>query len=156
MLSWLHCFSLHAVVVCQKYPQKSKELWAYQAFMFQEQRRYGGRSWLFYDSAFRQQIKSFETVDFAKINQSLYVITFLAYGNGGGAALFAWQPTTAMKSVPFTRVHQFRWGRPPGRCWGESRQDPELRRKRVKRMPCFLWNDGKCSSNRCRFEHVCS
>jgi len=82
MLSWLQCFSLYAAVVVSKYPEKRNELWAYQATLIGEARRCGGRGWLLYDSAFWQQITSFETVDFSKINQSLYSTTFLAYGGG--------------------------------------------------------------------------
>ncbi len=34
--SWLQCFSSYAAVVCQMYPQKARELWAYQAMMLSE------------------------------------------------------------------------------------------------------------------------
>jgi len=33
MLSWLHCFSLYAAVLCTKYLGKAKQLWAYRALM---------------------------------------------------------------------------------------------------------------------------
>lgn len=39
--SWLHCFSMYAAVVTSKYPEKAKELWAYQALMIAEQRKCG-------------------------------------------------------------------------------------------------------------------
>ena len=58
--SWLQCFSSYAAVVGSKYPHKCKELWAYQAFMIAEHRKCGGRGWLLYDNAFRQQIPSLE------------------------------------------------------------------------------------------------
>ena len=29
MLSWLHCFSLYAAIVCEAHPEKVKEMWAY-------------------------------------------------------------------------------------------------------------------------------
>lgn len=83
ILSWLHCFSLYAAVVGSRYPEKSRELLAYQAMLIGEHRRCGGRGWLLYDTAFRQQIVSLETTDFSKLNQSLYATTFLAYGGKG-------------------------------------------------------------------------
>ena len=82
VLSWLHCFTLYAAVVCSKYPNKVKGLLAYQAFIISEARR-GGRGWLMYDGAFRQQIQSLEATDFARVNQSLYSTTCLAFGNRG-------------------------------------------------------------------------
>lgn len=84
ILSWLQCFSLYAAIVGSKHPEKTQELLAYQAFMIGETRRCGGHGWLLYDAAFRQQIRLFETVDFSKINQSLYSTMFLAYGGGWG------------------------------------------------------------------------
>ena len=44
MLSWLQCFSisLYAVVVASKYPEKARELWAYQATLIGEARREAG------------------------------------------------------------------------------------------------------------------
>ena len=81
--SWLQCFSAYAAVICSKYPQKARELWAYQAMMISEHRKCGGRGWLLYDGAFRQQIASLETTNFARINQGLYSTTFLAYGGRG-------------------------------------------------------------------------
>ncbi len=63
ILSWLHCFSLYAAIVGSRYPEKAKDLLAYQALMISEQRRCGRRGWLLYDAAFRQQITSLETAD---------------------------------------------------------------------------------------------
>ena len=36
LMSWLQCFSAYAAVVCSKYPEKARELWAYQALMISE------------------------------------------------------------------------------------------------------------------------
>ena len=44
--SWLQCFSAYAAVICSRYPQKTRELWAYQALMISEHRKCGGRGWL--------------------------------------------------------------------------------------------------------------
>ena len=45
ILRWLHRFSMFVAIVSTKYPQKAKELWAYQAIMISEARRCGGRGW---------------------------------------------------------------------------------------------------------------
>ena len=159
-LSWLYCFSLYVAVVCSKYPAKAKDLWAYQAMMVTEQQKCGGRGWLLYDSAFRQQIVSLEEAKFATLNQSLYSTTFLAYGSRGQFCTrclmsdhmqeeCAMHPSRAMPTVQF---------REPGR--GAARRE-ELSpggtpRKKARRGPCYAWNDGACSAQFCRFEHVCS
>ena len=81
--SWLRCFSAYAATICSKYSQKAREVWTYQATMIAEHRKCRGRGWLFYDTAFRQQITSLEATNLARINQSLYFITFLANGGRG-------------------------------------------------------------------------
>ena len=81
MLSWLHCFSLYAAIVCSHQPDRARQMWAYQALMISEARGCGGRGWLLYDATFRQQAASRENADFSRLDQSLYATTFLAYGN---------------------------------------------------------------------------
>ena len=161
MLSWLQCFSLYAAVVASKYPEKARELWAYQATLIGEARRCGGRGWLLYDSAFRQQITSFDAVDFSKINQSLYSTTFLAYGAGAKFCPECMmadhsQEECALhpnRSLPVVQMQEVRRG---------GREEPRLRppegykRRAGRRGPCFQWNDGRCTHPYCRFEHVCS
>ena len=152
--SWLQCFSSYAAVVGSKYPHKCKELWAYQAFMIAEHRKCGGRGWLLYDNAFRQQIPSLEAADFSRINQGLYSTTFLAYGGKGQFCTrcmmsdhsreeCALHPNRAVPMVQF---------REPSRR--EEVADP--RRKRGRRGACYAFNDGKCSSQYCKYDHVCS
>ena len=52
--SWLHCYSLFAAIICSKYPEKSREMWAYQATIIGEAKRCGGNGVHLYDAAFRQ------------------------------------------------------------------------------------------------------
>ena len=53
ILSLFQCFSLYAAVLVAHFPEKSKDLLAYQALMISEHRRCGGRGWILYDFAFR-------------------------------------------------------------------------------------------------------
>ena len=155
IISWVQCFGLYAAVVTSRYPQKMKELLAYQTTIVSEARRLGGRGWLLYDSQFRQQMSSFESVDFSKINQSLYATTFLAYGGGGKQKMCpdcmltdhsheecALHPN---RNAPIVQM----------RDMGQQRSQ-EPRRKRERAGPCYAWNEGKCTFARCRYDHVCS
>ena len=157
--SWLHCFSLYAAVVGSKYPQKCKDLWAYQAMMIAEHRKCGGRGWLLYDSAFRQQIVSLEEAKFATINQSLYATTFLAYGSRGQFCTRCMmsdhsQEDCAMHPNRALPMVQFREAMSGSGSRREERESPA--RKKARRGACYAWNDGKCVGPHCRFEHVCS
>ena len=155
MLSWLHCFSLYAAIVCEAHPEKVKEMWAYQAMMISEARRCGRRGWLLYDSAFRQQVVSLESANFGQLNQALYATTFLAYGGRGQFCPSCMLPDHGQddcalhpsRSLPTIRLSDM----------AERRFRPVQRRgKSAGKRPCFAWNDGRCSLPYCLYDHVCS
>ena len=83
-LSWLQCFGVYASVVADQQPERFKELMAYQTIMIREARRCGGSGWLAYDSMFRQQAANARGTDWAKLNTSLYTVTFMQQHNGRG------------------------------------------------------------------------
>ena len=82
-MSWPQCFSLYTAVVSSKFPDKARELWAYQATIINEFQWCAGGGWRLYDTAFRQHISSLESTDSSKSNQGLYSTKFLVYGGGG-------------------------------------------------------------------------
>ena len=159
--SWLQCLSAYAAVICSRYPDKARELWAYQAFMIAEHRKCGGRGWLIYDSAFRQQITSLERVDFSKVNQSLYSTTFLAYGGRGQFCTHCMLSDHSSdecalhpgRGIPLLQI-QDQLSRRARRSEDVSMGD-QMRRM-GRRGACYAFNDGKCVSPICRFEHICS
>jgi hypothetical protein len=154
MLSWLHCFSLYAAVVGSRYPEKMKDLLAYQALMIAEHRRCGGRGWLLYDSAFRQQISSLETADFSRINQSLYLTTFVAYGGKGQCCPNCLLSDHTQDECALQSHKAAPGGR--GESSGELGRSQDDRGRRRRKGACFAWNSGKCFLPYCRFDHVCS
>ena len=167
VLSWLQCFTLYTAVVVSRHPEKIKELLAYQAMIISEARRCGGRGWLLYDAAFRQQMTSFEAVDFGRINQSLYSTTFLAYGGGRTKACTecmmadhareecALHPN---RSLPVVQLKEA--GRAATReSWRAPREleRPSEKKRRVRRGVCFAFNEGVCKFGPdCRFDHQCT
>ncbi len=159
MLSWLQCFSLYAAVVGSRYPEKSQDLLAYQALMIGEHRRCGGRGWLLYDAAFRQQITSLEAVRFAHLNQSLYATTFLAYGMKAQCCPNCLMADHSLEECALnpSRAMQVVRLREAGLESREvARRADKGRRTTPKKGACFAWNDGRCTSPYCRFEHACS
>ena len=148
----------------------------FQGFIIGEARR-GGRGWLMYDVAFRQQILSLETTDFSTINQSLYSTNCMAFGNRGRVC-----PTCMMadhdpedcalhpsKSLPIIGMHETmsrpREERSPRRGTKETRARPReerrlfgdpLPRKR-RRGVCFNFNGLRgCTFQNCQWEHTLS
>ena len=123
-----------------------------------------------YDAYFRQQLTSLQGAEFGKLNQSLYSMTFLAYRGRGQSCPpcllsdhlpeeCALHPERAMPVARLTdRTGAGEWQArsPERRGRSPERRDQEPLRKRQRKGAFFLWNDGKCSSARCRFDHVCS
>ena len=78
LLSWVQCFGTYISVVASRYPEKVRQLLAYQMLIIREARRLGGKGWLAYDTMFRQQAATSNTVDWSQLNSTLYAVTFLA------------------------------------------------------------------------------
>ena len=154
LLGWLYCYSLFAEIVCAKYPDKAKKMWAYQATIIGESRRCGGSRWHLYDTAFRQQMPSLESTDFSKLSQALYTTTFLAYrGKGQFCQICMMSDHTSEEYALSTQQRD-----KPARNRGQQsyrQRSPDAKRKR--RGVCYSWNDGSCYRQpHCPFEHRCS
>ncbi len=71
-------------VLVQKHPEMVRQLWAYQTMVVWEARRCGGNGWQAYDTMFRQQVAHSRAVDWSKLNNTLYAVTFLVQQLGKG------------------------------------------------------------------------
>ena len=96
LLSWVQCFGMYAAVLFSSQPDKTQQLYAYQTMIVREARRCGGKGWLAYDQIFRQQA-AVRATDWSKLNNSLYVTTFLQQQNGETA----WRRTICCMSAPW-------------------------------------------------------
>ena len=76
LLSWVQCFGMYAAILCDSYPEKVQQLYAYQTMIVREARGCGRKGWLSYDQMFRQQA-AISATDWSKLNNSLYATTFL-------------------------------------------------------------------------------
>ena len=84
LLSWVQCFGVYACVVASKHPEKISEKMAYQTTIIHEARRCGGAGWQGYDNMFRQHAANLPSIDWSKVNNSLFAVTFMAQQNGRG------------------------------------------------------------------------
>ena len=140
-------------VLTIKFPGKMKQLLAYQTLIIREARRCGGKGWLAYDSYFRQQAVGDDSLDWSKLNQSLYAVTFIAQGERDKATcctlcLESDHPNErcALYSPPLKSSVSARKERAPVEMREQSRS---------KRPACFAWNQGECHFQSCKYRHVC-
>ena len=150
--------SVNAAVVCSKWSHKSREMFAYQNRILEEARR-GGRGWIMYDTALRQQITDIEKFDFSQLNQSLYLTMCLQFGNRAkvcplcNMADHTFDECDPNRALPMIGVRELM---SPG-TGEDNRKGIDRPRKRPRWGPCFNWNSKKgCSRNQCLFEHCCA
>ena len=70
-------------MAAEKHPHRVKQLLAYQATILREARRCGGNGWRAYDAMFRQLAATDDTIDWSRLNPSLYATTFMVQQGGG-------------------------------------------------------------------------
>ena len=115
-----------------------------------ECRRCGGKGWLLYDAAFRQQVTDFAETDFSKLNQSLYLTTWRRTVEAVGIVCYQTTHRRSMRCVPNSYTEKV-----PGER-RELVKEKEERNRQRKRGACFARNDGNCVLPYCCFDHVCS
>ena len=125
--------------------------------MISEFRRCGGRGWRLYDMVLRQHVASLESMDFSKINQGIYAMTFLT---NGGKGQFCQSRMLSDHTVEECALHPSRSVlviRTGERISNGSKEEARMPRGQERRKPprgaCFAWNDGRCSTPYCRFSH---
>lgn len=164
IMSWVQCFGVYMAVVTSKFPERTKELLAYQTLIVREARRCGGKGWLAYDAHFRQQTVGDAKADWSKLNQSLYAVTFVAQGERDKnkscilclesdhseeqCALYT-PPQRALKLT-----HAARRGS-ADQVTADFREASAVRSRGSSRLPCFDWNQGECRFHPCKYHHSC-
>ena len=158
LISWVQCFGVYAAVVSVKHPDRLLQLLAYQTTIVREARRCGGRGWLSYDAMFRQQAAISPSVDWSKLNNSLYSTTFLQQQNGRGrTCVHCMETDHSSQDCALAPLRTVRHSNNPR---GEPSSDASMDEVRSNRnrgtKVCYSWNDGKCAVPYCRYRHVCA
>ena len=156
LLSWLQCFGKYACVFSEKFPEKNRELWAYMIFLIRESQRCNGEGWRDYDSMFRQQAASAVDLEWSKVNNSLFSVTFLAQGSGRGKACKFCQETDHGPDVCALAPRKTSLGETASGEKKPASRDGWSWRPKAERV-CYSWNEGRCVYHPyCRFQHVCA
>ena len=164
--SWAQCFCSYIGIVVEESPERTKQLLAYLATVLREARRCGGEGWRSYDAMFRQLAATDATMDWSRLNPSLYATTFLARQGGGGKSCHlcmdvdhsaeecALAPLLPRPTKMLTDGKEEKSGGAPGPKPGAAVRDP--RGRRWSDQPCYLWNEGRCTFPYCRYRHICT
>lgn len=158
LLSWVQCFGTYMAVVTSKYPDRVRQLLAYQTLIVREARRCGGRGWLAYDSYFRQQVVGDDSADWSKLNQSLYAVTFIAQGDrekGRSCVICLESDHAEEQCALYSSTARSTAGRRE-KSSAETKESASGRGKQLSKMACFSWNQSECRYPACKYRHVCT
>ena len=161
LLSWVQCFGTYMAVLTSKYPDRVRQLLAYQTLIVREARRCKGRGWLAYDAYFRQQVVGDDSADWSKLNQSLYAVTFIAQGDhekGRSCGICLESDHTEEQCALFSSATRSAPGRRENSLSerGSETRESAGGRKLSSRMACFSWNQSECRYPACKYRHVCT
>ena len=137
---WIECFSRMAAVLSTRYPEKSPELWAYQASIVRAARNFEGTAWVAYDRQYRREALARRDLNWSQPNSRLYdeaftgrakAISCLSDAHSSSACVL--EPT--LGTGPTNRA---------------SRQ-PNQPSQEV----CRKYNADRCHHPRCQYSHIC-
>ena len=126
------------------HPGRVRQLLAYQTFIIREGRRLGGNGWRLDDTMFRQQVALDPTVDWSKINSTLYAVSFVA------------QQGSQVRSCSLCLEPDHSEEECSQQLAARSPKQKEASSPGRQKFACFAWNDGHCHHPACRYRHVCS
>ena len=149
MPTWCYCF-LGYMAMLTSDPTTRDQL-AYARLLIREAQRHGGRGWLDYDRAFRQQIAADPTLRWNTLNPGLQASTILGQRSSQGAFCTRCRGVdhnrsqcalSCLESEPATPIIPLASHAPTNR--------------KALRV-CNSWNSGTCIfPGSCAFRHVCS
>ena len=142
--AWCYCF-LGFMATMTNDPVTRDQL-AYARLIIKEAQRHGGKAWLDYDRAFRQQMAADPSMRWNIINPSLLTSTVLGQHTSGQGSF-----CTLCRMVDHTRTEcaLAYLGHPL-----PTQRHPSGRRTR---QICHSWNESTCNyAGKCHYRHVCS
>ena len=151
MLSWLQCFSLYTAVVGNKFPEKVQDLWAYQATIIAVvwwQRVTPLRCWVLAADRFHRVsgVRKAESGSLCHHFPGLWHCWPVLW------QLPTDRPLPGRLCPELVQVVRLR---EPSRERREGGRSGEHSTKRRRRGASYAWNDGRCSSPNCHFDHIC-
>ena len=72
ILTWVECFNSYTAVMSTFFPTRARDLLTYMALIIRTAKRFGGRSWLNYDRAFRREATASNVQDWSLMKPDFY------------------------------------------------------------------------------------
>lgn len=161
---WVERFSLMAAVLCSRFPDKAAEMFAYQATIVRAERNYEGQRWVIYDRQFRREALARKDLNWSVTDPRLYNEAFTGRARAiarcafclqddhsdaycprnPNRPLFGWLPSPT--AWPIAAGWPTAQALPPS-ALGLSTKSGEI---------CRRFNEGRCKTARCKYQHACS
>lgn len=129
ILTWVEAFTIYSIVLCASQPARWADLSHYKLLIIQTAKKFSGKAWQLYDTAFRKNAAASGLKDWSKMNPDLYNFHTLVQ-----------TPSSSGTSHPKA-----------------SASHSGLDHTPTSSQFCHSWNEGHCRwpFGRCRFRHAC-
>ena len=139
---WVECYCLMAAVLCARYPARGPDMFMYLRRIVHCARKFEGQAWVTYDRQYRRQAAASRSLNWATEDQLLYNEAF-----SGNA-----KPTLRCKQC-LSEHHSTETCPDIPRGWPIPNENPPAR---AQQEVCRRYNQERCHSQNCRFQHTCS
>ena len=72
IVTWMKAFPINTMILTSYFPQRRKDLSQYKLLILRTYHQFGGRVWLNYDRAFRENAAAMRLTDWSTMNVQLY------------------------------------------------------------------------------------
>ena len=103
---WIERFSLMAVVLCTRFPDKAPELWAYQATIVRAEHNYDRKHWVAYNRQFRREALARKDLNWSITDPRLYNKAFMGRAKSISRYTFCLQTTILQPTAPTIQTDQ--------------------------------------------------
>ena len=157
---WVERYSLMAAVICTRFPDKAKELFAYQTSIVRAERNYEGKRWVTYDRQYRREALACKDLNWSVTDLRLYNEAFTGRARSIARCGYCLQDDHISNQCP-RNPHGpiFGWFPDPAvlaaHTPGAVTSQPSPNRGQPSEV-CRRYNEGRCRYSRCRYRHQCS
>ena len=72
ILTWVEAFTIYSIILCASQPARWADLSHYKLLIIQTAKKFPGKAWQLYDTAFRKNAAASGLKDWSKMNPDLY------------------------------------------------------------------------------------
>ena len=143
---WVERFSIMAAILATRFPDKSPELWAYQATIVRAERNYDGKRWVTYDRQYRREALARKDLNWSVTDPRLYNEAFTGHAKAIPRCTYCLQDDHSAAFCPRNPTRPYLGYFPTPVPWQATMPsgDPHYMTPSSSQEICRCFNEGRC------------